>query len=393
MGAIVEDLDGVYLITGPARLTRRRGSIEVFSAEIEEEIVVPAGRSIPVLAHRASAEIHPGPSVIKKGDKKVYEAFKEAALKVSEIEGRILLVGPTDSGKSTLAAWVASLKDLTGSRSWLMTVDVGQNEVYAPGFEAVTVVKAPYIPGWSKNNEKVLSCFVGSTSPTRSLVRYFACAAKLARGPGSDYLIIDTDGWIELWDGIISKSVLAEILDAEVVFVGIDEWLSSRISGTLTPALRLPRLSPRSKSREERRLHRERLLTSRLIGSKKMLLNLEETMVIDSPIYRCKPVDFPQATGVRAAVYAEECQDGFIVVARHKPRARIPGVKAILEEGWERGLIIALDSGEQEPRHHLAVIERINYKRKLATLHTTYEGKVEQVIFGRGMKIAWPPKY
>ena len=393
MGAIVEDLDGVYLITGPARLTRRRGSIEVFSAEIEEEIVVPAGRSIPVLARRASAEIHPGPSVVNKGDKEVYEAFKEAALKVSEIEGRILLVGPTDSGKSTLAAWAASLRDLTGSRSWLMTVDVGQNEVYAPGFEAVTAVKAPYIPGWSKNNERIFSCFVGSTSPTRSLVRYFACAAKLARRPGSDYLIVDTDGWIELWDGIISKSVLADILDAEVVFVGIDEWLSSRISRTLTPALKLPRLSPRSKSREERRLHRERLLASRLIGSKKMLLNLEETMVIDSPIYRCKPVDSPQVTGIRTAVYAEECQDGFIVVARYKPRARIPGVKAVLEEGWERGLIVALDPGGHEPQHHLAVIERINYKRKLVTLYTEYEGKVEQVIFGRGMKIAWPPKY
>jgi len=98
---------GFYLASGPLSIRVVEGVVEVlgFPVRVGSTIVIPLGRSVSV---KVSGSLSASDlSKLKPLDASVYNVFDSIAGELSAYE-RILLVGPTDSGKSTLAAWISN---------------------------------------------------------------------------------------------------------------------------------------------------------------------------------------------------------------------------------------------------------------------------------------------
>ena len=233
----------------------------------------------------------------------------------------VVLVGPPDAGKSTLASYVYN----SGLTRAIASLDVGQNELYCPGFAAKASPPRPFVPG--SQVSAASACLVGDFTPRGLEASYLYCASRLLGGFKGT--VIDTDGWVD-GEGLVLKAALALQLDATVVAVGMEE-AKRELTAYVSDVVFVPRLAPRSKSRSERALNRDRMLASCLRDAKRRVLGRE--VLIGRPV-----------------------------------------------SGDIEGLLSSIVSGGSE---HFAVIERASTSSGTLTVLTSYEGQVEAVRLGR----------
>ncbi len=364
---------GYYKVRGPGFVEPVDGSVEALGSPVSGRLVVPAGRTL--LVRVEGSAVVSGQRVEEMGADE-YESIDSLARELAG-KGRVVLVGPSDVGKSTLAAWIANR---WGGGS-LLTVDVGQNEVFAPGFASLAEARPPVVPGLSSSFAGVKPCFVGAFSPSGALASYLRCASRLSRETG-DRLVVDTDGWVEAWDGLESKAAIALATGARVVAaVGLPEWKARYLEDYAgIEVVRVPRLAGgQGKSGEERRLHRERLLAQRLVGARERPVRPGEAEIIGLPVFRGEPVPIEAVRAVvPGAVYAEKGDDGLVVVTTR--RVRPQGVKArVVQASSLEGLIAAAHwRGSVE----VAVVTRVNFRSVTVNVATRLEG-VERLEVGR----------
>ncbi len=368
-----------WLLTGPSSIRLINGEVAVNGyviGEKDRQLTVPTGRS--VLIYAVSSSVIEATKPISRINTEAYNLYYSLAVQ-SAGYNKTLIIGPTDCGKSTLFSFIANISLGEGKTIILATIDIGQNELYAPGF--VTKLEAsdgPIIPGSITGNTE--NCFVGAFSPLHALSKHFGCTSKLLTN--NRHMIIDTDGWISIWQGIDSKTAIATSIKADnIILMGLHdkvfEYVKSRLSDT--NIIRSPCLtSTTKKTREERRTHRDRLIARRLLGAKRYSVNLDTIPVYGGPLLFESPLSRKNYTllPVKQVVYAESGPHGLVVVTRHRIQTRLPGIK-ILHEGWERGLIAAALCNGKEA---LAVVERIDYARR--KMHILSMCMPEAVLLG-----------
>lgn len=360
---------GALLLEGPGRVSVVSGVLHVLGYRLEAggSIVVPAGRRVPALAEDAVLE-H-SLSGIGELSEEAYRRLDSLAERLAE-HGRVMIVGRSDSGKSTLAAWVANKAGAD-----MLTLDVGQNELFCPGFAARLRPEGPVIPGSSSGS--VEACFVGGFSPRGLVDRYLYCAARLSR---NGRLVVDTDGWVSRWDGLLSKAAAAVAVGVEVIVsFGLDPvevGLLERYTGA--EVVVVEPFASQSKSVEERRTHRDRLIAGCVSGGESRNYKVDKTIVVGAPIFRGTPVDVAEASKLVGApvVYAELADGVLHVVSRRRVRA--PRVR-VLQPGWERGLIAAVHS---EGRVWPGIVTGVSYKARVVTVHTRAPAQAELVEIG-----------
>ena len=114
----------------------------------------------------------------------------------------VLLLGATDTGKTTFACAAATMLSRAGRSMALLDGDLGQSEVGPPG----TVGVALLAPGrqepvrGGRDLELLAAYFVGATSPARHLLETAVGMCQMARvakkhRPG--LLLADTAGWVQ----------------------------------------------------------------------------------------------------------------------------------------------------------------------------------------------------
>lgn len=371
-------LNGVYLVRGPSSIRVERGIVEVLGATKGEggRIVVPSGRSIPVYCEDAVVEVTPQPSAMEKGDPETYKRMSETASLLAESRNPVI-IGPSDSGKSTLAVWAYNIA--AGRRdSRIMTLDIGQNEIYAPGFAALGKAGLPAVPGGSFDLEG--TCFIGSFTPRGNEAKYLYCAHKLKKMT-KDWVIVDTDGWVSYWEGISLKMALASILDSSfVALIGLDKRAEKLFRDTVgVDTVTLERPPIRAKDRAERRTHRDRLIARQLVDAKKRPIRLKETSIYWAPLFKGEPLDMStlqSMAGASKPLYGEKSPEGITIVSRRS--IRMQGINT-LREGWERGLIASLT---HKNRGHLAILEKISYTSMTMSVLTSYQGPIDYVEVG-----------
>jgi polynucleotide 5'-kinase involved in rRNA processing len=369
-----ERLDGVFLVAGPAAFELESGEGEILGYNISpgERIVVPEARRVPVRLR--NARLHWVGGSLLEASKELYARMEQAARALSSLEGKVVVIGPTDAGKSTLVSWAANL---ASSRPTVLSVDIGQNEYYAPAFEAlVEAPEPPLIPGLPSTI--TWTCFVGAFTPSRALSSYVACASRLAR-KASDPLFIDTDGWILEPRAVAVKASLIDAINADyIVTVSVPKETGTRLAAATTAkhAFHIDYLKVSKKSRDERRAHRERLITARLLNSKYRILDAGKVPLINSPVFNCSESG-PQGPGV---IYSEKCE-GYAILVVRKPfkTLRSHGIQ-LLVEGWERDRISAIVA--PDGNHHISVIAKIDYRRRGVHIRTPYDGEAKALLIG-----------
>ncbi len=365
------------LLQGPGKLSVKEGWIEVLGYPLMEgsSIIIPAGRSVPAVLEKTS---YTYTGKILDHDIEVYKQFEKLAESLIGYE-RIILIGPSDSGKSTLAAFMYNKMASEGEKPLFATVDIGQNEAFLPGFASSIIIDPPFIPGNTGNLWK--ACFVGSFTPRNSEFRYTYCGREIVdgwKGP----IIIDTDGWVSLWDGLESKASMARSIGVDaVILVGLGDPHASFLKTKLshTKIVRVPRIVEKSKSREERRLHRERLLAKALLDYKILKIRIGEVPVYGLPVFNGTPINNREVSklyGVRV-VYAEAQEGSLIIVGHGRPPSR--NIK-ILRPGWERGLIVAVWS-RGTPK--LGILLGVDYKSKTILVASKPVERIDYIEVGK----------
>lgn len=115
----------------------------------------------------------------------------------------IVVVGPTDSGKSTFSLYLANKFIDSGQRPLLLDADVGQGDLAPPTCIGSAVLKNQCIDS-SKIKADHIS-FIGSLQPSNSENRIIQSVSKLINKTRSyDRCIVNTDGYVN-GKGLIYK--------------------------------------------------------------------------------------------------------------------------------------------------------------------------------------------
>ncbi|EFP09619.1 CRE-CLPF-1 protein [Caenorhabditis remanei] len=173
---------------------------------------------------------------------------------------RLLLVGPTDVGKSTVSRILCNYSVRQGRSPIFVELDVGQNNISVPGTVAAVLVQktADVVDSFERNSPLVYN--FGHTSPSKNLSLYEALFKQLASTINSQIqendeakiggMIINTCGWV---DGEGYKCIVkaASAFEVDVVIVLDHERLYSDLSKELPEFVRLTHV-PKSGGVEQR---------------------------------------------------------------------------------------------------------------------------------------------
>ena len=231
---------------------------------------------------------------------------------------------------------------------------------------------------------------MGSTSPSGAISKVIEGLLYLKTiviDGGVDFLVINTDGWIEGEEVSSYKVRLAEEVVSSVV-VGMQKEneltpILDALDGVKVITIDSPQLiQPRN--RAKRKLLRELSYKKYLKGAKIQSFSLSWINVEDSvlgsggPLYRKRLETLINLLGKRP-VYSEEAIDVLLVVLRKNEFIKDKPIIAVEEyfektvkvirEGDEEGLLVGL---KDEKDHFLGIgiLTEVDYKRKTLKIYT-----------------------
>lgn len=227
----VVDAGTTLLVGGSASVNIISGKVEVFGALLrtDEKIVVREGKQMPfevkkkaafdlTLGKEGSLEEVDGSTIPSSWEKAVEQLLLE-----DEKPMKVMVMGKVDVGKTCFCTYLAN-KALQDRRNVaVIDGDLGQSDIGPPCTIGYSRITAPIKDLFEVEAEDVF--FVGVTSPSGVTGRVIGGLTTLeskALESGVDFLIINTDGWVEGEDAVEHKVRLAESVGARVV-VGIQE--------------------------------------------------------------------------------------------------------------------------------------------------------------------------
>jgi polynucleotide 5'-kinase involved in rRNA processing len=232
------------LVKGPSRIELLKGKIEVFGkyfipkkTEEENTLVVPSAHMYPLYALEASeVEIFSNnkENVISVEENTISEEWINAKDKIlSEIKKRsskdplkIMVLG-ISSGKTTLIKYLANNFIREGLKGGYLDSDLGQQLMYLPTTLNIGKIKDSIVSSADIETENTI--FIGSTFPkshfkfivSHSCKELIENYKKLHKD--TDFILIDTDGWIKTEAGIIYKIFFITNVDPDILIIFHDD--------------------------------------------------------------------------------------------------------------------------------------------------------------------------
>ncbi|KAL7150860.1 hypothetical protein ABFS83_05G142400 [Erythranthe nasuta] len=155
---------------------------------------------------------------------------------------RVIVVGPTDSGKSTLSRMLLSWAAKQGRKPTFVDLDIGQGSITIPGCISATPIELPIDPVEGIPLDMPLVYFHGHVTPSANVELYKVLVKELSQTLEKQFtgnvesraagMVINTMGWIE---GVGYELLLHAIdtLNATVVLVLGQEKLWSMLKDVL----------------------------------------------------------------------------------------------------------------------------------------------------------------
>ncbi|BAF08213.1 protein CLP1 homolog [Oryza sativa Japonica Group] len=233
----------------PVRVRLVAGTAEVFGTELPPEgwVPVPPRSKIAIFTwHGATVELDgvseseytsdETPMVVYVNTHAILDARRararaaaaQGALPESSQGPRVIIVGPSDSGKSTLCKMLLSWAAKQGWKPTYVDLDIGQGSITIPGCISATPIEKPIDIVDGIPLEMPLAYFYGHPSPSVSPDVYRALMKELAQTLDKQFsgnsesraagMIINTMGWVEnLGLELLHNSI--EIFKANVILV------------------------------------------------------------------------------------------------------------------------------------------------------------------------------
>ncbi len=401
--------EGQYLrIFGPASLNIRKGEIKILGASFvsNSRVIISRFRSYCIKAVRESEveiilgegaliqEPQPGEEVIDEWEK----AITEALTKMTK-PGVIVIVGPVDSGKSSLTAMVANMALSMGLKPAIIDGDIGQADIGPPTFISLSYVTKPIL--WLRELTYDKIRFVGNITPSYVIHRVITAIKDLVNEAtrSSDVIVIDTDGWIYGASAIEYKIDLIRHINPQAIFMVGEEIrviTNTFNKHAFVKALPSPKVI-KKRDRDERRLLRchayKRYLEKATIRS----ISLDNAMIIGSYILNGEPLnqnnlkELEEVIGCRI-IYAAKLYEGSYAIVISGPRSRQLYEKLrellnvsevfVIQSGEEKGTIACI-LNDKLKEVAPAIIEKIDYRNRTIYVRTPWQGEIGGLIIGR----------
>jgi polynucleotide 5'-hydroxyl-kinase GRC3/NOL9 len=399
------------LVDGPASVTVVSGIAEVFGSAVSSKgkVVIREGKRLPFtaietttleisLGENASIEEVDG-STIPPSWTKAYEQL----LNFQKKPVVATVVGTIDSGKTSFCTYLTNKLLQEKQKVAILDGDLGQSDIGPPCTVAYTYVTKPVTDLF--NLEAKNAFFIGATSPSTAMNKVIEGLTSLKReilDDNLDFIVINTDGWVEGEDAVNYKVQLVKELNSDIVFCiqQKDELapLITSLEGVQKPIVEFPS-AIKQRSREKRRSLRELGYIKYLRNAKVQSLPIgwlkieaNEFLGLSATHENMKQAkrvyDF---LGMKPLHFAELKDKVSIVVGRSRwiseERIRkleeIMGKKiVVIRKGEEEGLLVALYNNDKKFLG-IGVIREIDYSRKTLKIFTPVSEGISIVALGK----------
>ena len=242
------------IVKGPTRVILLEGQLEVLGKlitseksntktdiedfENENAIIIPSANILPLYAlEKSKLDIYTNTeenlyfidtnSILDEWieiKNSLVKKIKNLAVKDKPL--KIMVLG-ISSGKTTLIKYLANNFIREGFKGGYLDSDLGQQIMYLPTTISIGQVSSSVISNEDVHPEDTV--FIGATFPKGNYKFIVSNACRnlideyIKRHKDSDFMLVDTDGWIKTEAGIVYKKFFIDIVDPDVIIVFHDE--------------------------------------------------------------------------------------------------------------------------------------------------------------------------
>lgn len=306
----------------------------------------------------------------------------------------VLLLGGTDTGKTTFAFSAAAMFVASGRTVAILDGDPGQGEIGPPGTLGVALATSSQSGAIrsGRDLEPLASYFIGATTPARHLLETavgLCQLARIAKKRRPDLILADTAGWVQgpaarhlarrVTELLLPHTILAFARGDELTpLLSAFRRLRSPEIMSVLPAEGVARKTPAA--RATRRAAR---FASALEGASEVTLSLDDVALWGTEFGQGEPLphhlqQFVANSLVAPVLHAERRHEGTLYVVLDGDRWNSAGLAAV--EGYFRthtitvvpaekfaGLLVGLVS-DRGALLDIGLIVRLDFARRALTL-------------------------
>lgn len=344
------------LVDGPATVRVVNGMVNVMGAVFAEGSVIKIRRfrRTPFYAEQSEAELAvDGEKYRVVEGSTIPDSWIQCAEKTMGDEAILIaVVGESDSGKTSLAVFLANYYLNFHGEVGIVDGDPGQNDLGIPGTVSGGVVNKG-LSDLSQVKPEIIE-FVGLTAPemgigdlNEAIVRTIG---KL-RDRGLSKIVLNTDGWVDS-KGLKQKAELMKRVKPSFIVSLLEGEQASTFLIELDPSMRIIQVEKSPYVKRRSRIHRRLLRTQNYMKNfsraRIVKTTLQEVAFLNHPFLNGEPTAFPELGDMKLSILEAKQYMGATYVRvgekLDEPVAmRVDGKRLlILGENWEKGLLVGL---------------------------------------------------
>jgi polynucleotide 5'-hydroxyl-kinase GRC3/NOL9 len=399
------------LVDGPASVLVTSGKVEVFGSIVgtKGKVVIREGKRLPfVVDEKATFEISLGENAdAEEVDGNTIplswvKAFEEL-LKIQATPVVAMILGTVDSGKTSFCTYLINRLIREKKKVAILDGDLGQSDIGPPSTVAYTLVTKLLTDLF--NLEAKNAFFVGVTSPNTAINKVVEGLTSLKKeilDGNPDFVVINTDGWVEGEEAANYKIQLVKELKPNIIFCIQQKDELTPILNNLEKFIAIVVDSPvaiKQRSIEKRRSLRELGYMKYLRNAKVQSLPLSWLKIEESGSFGLNAT-YENAKHARRIyellgmkpLHLTELNDRiYIVIGRRrwisednikKTEEVVKKKIVVTRKGEEEGLLLASYNAERKFLG-IGILQEVDYTRKTLKIFTPASKEISIVALGK----------
>jgi polynucleotide 5'-hydroxyl-kinase GRC3/NOL9 len=398
------------LVDGPASVTITSGRVEIFGSTSgsASKVVIREGKRLPfAVSETATVNIALGENAAKEevDGNTIPSSWNDATKELLNLQTRpvtAVVLGTIDSGKTSFCTYLINRALQEKKKCAILDGDLGQSDIGPPCTLAYAFVTKPITDLFNLRAKN--GFFVGVTSPNKAVDKVIDGLTSLKKeilGGNPDFIVVDTDGWVEGEDAMNYKVQLIEKLNPDVIFDIQQKDELSHLLGALERFRKIIVDSPpaiKQRSREKRRSLRELGYIKYLANAKVQSLPLSWLKIEENALFSLGGIHknarraekIYELLGMKPLHFAELEDRVSVIIGRRrwieeeniKKVEEFTGKKVVVtRKGDEEGLLTALYNANKKFLG-IGVLQEVDYARR--TLKILSPVSEEIAIIGLG---------
>jgi len=218
------------LVDGPASVSLLSGSVTVLGADlkVDSKVVVRNGKRLPfevITDAEFELTLSETSSLLEVDGSTIPKSWKDTVDETLSLKSpvSIVVIGGVDTGKTSFCAYLANRALKEGRKVGIVDGDLGQSDTGPPGTVSLARVAKPVVDLSCAEVESI--AFAGATTPSKVFNASLNALRALKNRrleTDIDFLVVNTDGWVEGEEAISHKDRLVDVFAPSAV-VAIQE--------------------------------------------------------------------------------------------------------------------------------------------------------------------------